>query len=789
MLLRLCAALLTGALLPPAWGLAVVPVLCLTRPLSRRVLGWVPPVLLAFVTGAWGPRDELPRIDPQTITRIDGWVASRPRHDATSGTWRGIVRIQDITLATGTDSSRTCRATARVVVRARQAMPHYGARIRVEGHFVAPRARRHFHGWDERAYLRARGACGSLFAQRLVALPGHGGNALRREVIEPLRDRLRRAIEDVTSGPARGLLQALLLGIREALGDPLQDAWRALGMAHVLALSGMHVGVVAGGLLVLAGSPRTLRSVLVVLGGVFGYAALGGLGSSVLRASVMVACVTVASLLGRARHPLRSLGTAALLLVAVSPRRLEDLGFQLSCAATLGILVVVTPLAGWALRQRGRSPVRRVGAWAVPVAALGIAAQITTLPWILHHFGLLSWMSPLSNLLLVPPVDIALILGLTAASLSLLLPDLARPLWLVSAGLLHGVAWLSMCVVDHVETRLFLRSDSEIVVLASCTAAAFVIGMLSSGRRRVLVVLLAAACLTATLVLGSRGRFPGWRLDMLDVGQGDAVLLRLRSEAWLIDAGPLRPTDQGEHVVVPHLRREGIDHLRGVVVSHPHADHYGGILAVLRAVPVDTLYVATASLHDPIYTSWSALVPEVPHRGVQAGDRIVLDGATSARVLWPPPTDELSSGANGVSVALWVRSTEAPAVLLMGDLEEDGEEELLQRWGASLRRHRQDFLILKVGHHGSDTSSSTAFLDAVDPEVALISAGKRNRYGHPSAQTLDALRHRACIILRTDRGGDIGLERHADVLWLQRPAARRRVLPASSGAIDVVPAP
>jgi competence protein ComEC len=789
MLLRLCAALLAGVLLPLPAGLVVLPLLCASRPLSRRSLTWIPPVVLAFVTGAWQPRERPLQIDSETMTCIEGWITVRPHHDLRFGTWRAVLRVQQVSVDVDTDSSRSVDAGAHVIVRTRQALPPYGSRIRATGHLVAPRPRRNFHGWDERAMLRARDAWGTLLARNVAVLPGQAGNAVRRDLVEPLRARLLRITADVVADPARGLQQALLVGIREALAPELEAAWRALGMSHVLALSGMHVGVVAAGLLAVAGNLRTLRGVAVLLCGVFGYAALGGLGSSVLRASLMVASVSIATFLGRARRPLRSLGSAVLLLLAVSPQRIDDLGFQLSCTATLGILAVVTPLTRWALGQRGRSAWRRVCAWAVPIAGLGIAAQIATLPWILHHFGMVSWMSPVSNLLLVPPVDVGLILALAAALLSLLSPDLARPLWLVSAALLHTVAWLSMRVVQHLEPRVFLRNDAATVWLAACAAVTFVVGMLLSSRRRWGVVCIAFLFLAATFHHGRHADSPEWRLDMLDVGQGDATVLRVGDAVWLIDAGPLRPLDQGERVVLPHLRREGIDHLRGVVVSHPHADHYGGILAVLKAVRVDTLYVAAASLSHQVYASWRAAMPRLPVRGVQVGDHIQLGARTEARVLWPPRQDELASGANGVSVALWVRSPSAPTVLFMGDLEEDGERRLLQRWGDALRRHRGELLILKAGHHGSDTSSSAVFLDAIDAEVALLSVGERNRYGHPAAETLEALRQRACITLRTDRGGDIGLEQRGNVLWLVRPLARPTMLQAVAGGIDVVPAP
>jgi competence protein ComEC len=309
----------------------------------------------------------------------------------------------------------------------------------------------------------------------------------------------------------------------------------------------------------------------------------------------------------------------------------------------------------------------------------------------------------------------------------------------------------------------------------------------------VALLVVGICALTMTFVLGSRPSLAPWQVDMLDIGQGDAFLLRFGEDTWLVDAGPSRPMDSGARTIVPHLQREGIDHLRGIIVSHPHQDHYGGVGAVLADVRVDSLYVAAASLQHPVYQHWRQQFTAVPHRGVASGDVVSLAPGSQALVLWPPPTDVLQSGANGVSVSLWIRSQSGPDLLCMGDLEADGEEALLQVWGDSLRAAAGEFLILKTGHHGSNTSSTTAFLDAVDPEVALISAGRRNRYGHPSPTTLAALQQRACLTLRTDAGGDIRVQQRGATLWLRRPASRMQqlVVPehGPEPGIDAFPAP
>lgn len=197
---------------------------------------------------------------------------------------------------------------------------------------------------------------------------------------------------------------------------------------------------------------------------------------------------------------------------------------------------------------------------------------------------------------------------------------------------------------------------------------------------------------------------------------------------------------------------------------------------MLRTFEVDTLYVARVSNDAPAYTRLRTVAAHVPVRELVLGDRIRLAPGYEARVLWPQDSDSLFSGANGLSVVLWARGVRHPDVLAMGDLEADGEERLLRHWRTDLEAARGEFLVLKAGHHGSDTSSTAEFLDAVDAEVALVSAGRRNRYGHPSAETLEALRSRHAHVLRTDRHGAVRLLQRGTTVWVERPGLRPQAL-------------
>ncbi|UCE02177.1 MAG: DNA internalization-related competence protein ComEC/Rec2 [Candidatus Latescibacterota bacterium] len=758
-------------------ALAVTPVLILQRRESRLRLawGWLPAVLLAIAFAIPARRMPPEWGEPQVV-RVDAWVASRPRTRGKST--RAWVQVERLSREAGASVAGDWRGR-RLLLRARSPLPPFGGRCRVSGVLRPGRGPRNFFGYDERTHIAAHAAVGVLDAASVETLAGWRGPAWRRELVEPLRTRIVERLHATLAAREAGVLAALLVGVRDGVEREVAASWRALGISHLLAISGMHVGLVAGAVLLWAGPPRRRRGLALLLGALGAYVLLGGCGPSVVRAGIMAAWGAVAAYLGRMRRPLPILIGAVSLLLLESPERRHDLGLQLSALATCGILVWARPLMHLTRRLARWGPGGRATAWLVLGAGVSLAAQCATFPLLLLRFGAIPWSAPVANWCLVPLANSALVLALAGLPLQLLSDTLGRPLWLVAGALLHAAIEIGERATLHVDPRLYVETHPASILLAIVVAAALLGAGLCLGiRRRTAVALISLALVAACmLVLDARQPAqPSWRVEALDVGQGDALLLTLRDRVWLIDAGDLRPVDQGSSTIVPHLRRLGIRRLCGLLLSHPHRDHYGGAASVLGAVAVDTLYVARASLAANAYREVFDSAPAVPVRGVAAGDRIHLAPGYVARVLWPDASDSPQSGANAVSLVVWARGARYPDLLAMGDLEADGEAALLSRWRRDLESAGAEFLILKAGHHGSDTSSTPPLLDAADAELALVSVGRRNRYGHPSERTLTALRTRHVHVLRTDQDGAARLQLRGTTLWVERPGARPSVL-------------
>jgi competence protein ComEC len=738
----------------------------------RLQAGIGPALGLALLAGWLDRPRRLPELpESGTPAVLQGWMAAAP--EAAAGLPAGWLRVESAVLPEWRTRDDEWRDRL-VRVRGRQALLAYGERCRLLGSLRPPRPARNFFAYDERIALGSRAAVAVLNVDRVEPLSGGRGPAWRRELAEPLRARLTASVRATLAPPEAGLLAALTLGATDGIDTGLAEDWRALGISHILSISGMHVGVVAGALLACVGSPRRRRALVVLLAGISAYAVLGGLGAPVLRAALMAGWAALALHLHRPVRPLMALALASAGLVVQAPERHGDLGLQLSCLSTLGILVWARPLASigraaWLQGRRGRA-----AAWVLLNAGVGLAAQCATLPLVLWRFGYVSWLAPLANLVLVPLTNAALVLGLAALPLQLVSGVLARPIWLVAGALLHVGIRVSHWGAAACEPRLFVPTrglDIGLAIAAAATALAS--GQVATRRRRTAawLAVAAASAMLGLLLHSQRPIAPVWRLEALDVGQGDALVLTLGRDAWVIDAGDQRPVDQGSRTVVPHLRRQGIRRLRGLVLTHPHQDHCGGAHALLAALVVDTLYVGCVSSAAPEYAALHASAPDVPVRCLKAGDWLQLGPELQAQVLWPEETERLHSGPNGQSVVLWAQSRRFPALLAMGDLEADGEAELLAARAGDWRRAAADGLVLKCGHHGSRTSSSPAFLDAIDAEIAIVSVGASNRYGHPAAQTLAALDAKGCRVLRTDQGGAVRLELRGRTLWLERPGA------------------
>jgi competence protein ComEC len=557
-----------------------------------------------------------------------------------------------------------------------------------------------------------------------------------------------RAEEAVDSwfGEAAPVVDALLLARRGRLDPEVREAFARAGTAHLLAISGFHVGVIAG---LLFGAATLARlgpqgRVLTCSLGTWVYVALIGAPHSATRAALLITMTGAGLIRGQPTHRWGALATALLIMLIWSPRTVLSPGLQLSFAGAAGLLFWRTRVDG---ALRGVFSHRRLRSVRGGLAA-GVAATLPTLPLVAWHFDEVSTIGVPMTLLTT---------GLVALIVIGVLIVLLVGVFSTTAGLTFGggVEWMVQALLTCTEVAARLPGASVWVsrpLLLGAVGGIVVASISTSGRRSRLLVTAALAVaggLAGPMVEGAVGT---GRVEIvsLDVGQGDAVAVRSPKGRWVVvDAGPRsRRFDAGRARVVPFLKQRGVRQIEALILTHPDLDHIGGAISVLENIPVRTVIapgLATAR-EAHLGTLAAARARGIPWVGASALDALELDGM-SIHVLWPDSSlGEGRGTVNESSVVFSIRFG-AFAALFTGDASSEIE--------ARIAHDVQDVDVLKVGHHGSATSTGASLLERSRPEIAVISVGRANRYGHPHPSVLSRLERADARVLRTDRHGTI----------------------------------
>jgi competence protein ComEC len=658
---------------------------------------------------------------------------------------------------------------------------NYGDELLIKGKLETPQA---IDNFDYKGYLANQRIYSTMLSPQTFLI-GTGKGFRPLSWVYSLRNRLSEAMAATIPEPQASVAQGMILGIRSNVTPELQNNFISSGTMYILVISGSQFNIVAGILLatgIWLFGKRRFFYIWPALGAIWIYALLTGMGPPAIRAAVMVSIFLFADLLGRQKSAMTAIGFAAAVMAAITPKILGDASFQLTFLSVAGIALITPRLQNWGkniiaakLGEEGFF-VKTVN-WMADSLWVTLGVTIAIWPLLVYYFGIFSVVSPLASLLVLPALPYLLGSGTLAAVLGIFLLPIGQIVgWLawLTAGymlvIINGFAHLNFAAIN-------VGTISPVLVWAYFAALALILWLIPKRKtvgaffsrtastldkvpkKWAVPSLLVVAILTSTAAYAMPDN--QLHVSFLDVGQGDAILIQTPNhQDILVDGGPsAQSISQQLSKHLPFWDRT----IELVVLTHPHEDHLTGLLEVLQRYNVKQVLYLDTDYNTPDAEEWLNLIQQkhIKSTLATAGQEIDLGTKdTTLEVVNPTPASTVPAMDNGIVLKL---SDEKISFLLTSDISADAEHDLITQ------RADVSCTVLKVAHHGSNDSSTAAFLAVADPKLAVISVGADNIFGHPGAETLQRLADvvGADNIYRTDKNGTVECITDGTRLWVK----------------------
>ena len=624
--------------------------------------------------------------------------------------------------------------------------------------------------------------------QGLIRL-GLPQNKLWLRKIDAFRSRIREIIDSSTSPPANSFLRALLLGERGAILDKISEAFARTGTAHILAISGLHVGIVAAffyflfrrllgfsEFILLKTNVPKISAALSVLPVCF-YALIAGAGVSVQRAFIMSVAYITALLFNRERDLYHATALAALVILGIQPSALFGASFQLSFVSVLGIVFFTPKILSLLPRQDkllgNLEPLwwRKLKHQPLVFMVVTFSAMLATAPLVAYYFSFFSFSGLVANLLIVPLAGfLIVVLGLIGVLLTPFSTFVAGFVFYLS-GLLSNITIKIAAFLASIPWTSFLVPTPTLitVLLFYFFILALFCRKFYGWPKRIVFISL------VLLVVNSFHLHPhvkpqAFLVTFIDVGQGDSTLIRFPGgKTMLIDGGgfPRGDFDTGKNIIAPFLLGQGVWRIDYLVLSHPHPDHYYGLRYIAENFSIKEFWTNGDTVNDPCFLELGKILAQkkVAIRKLNSSSPRMLIQGVSMDILHPPPAysgagQSVDARLNNKSLVIKLSCGDI-GFLFTGDIELDAEKMLLST-GKDLFAD-----VLKVPHHGSATSSSIYFIGSVNPRVAICTAGFCNPFNLPHPSVLQRFKKKGCVVYRTDLDGAVAIATDGKKLRVQ----------------------
>lgn len=545
-------------------------------------------------------------------------------------------------------------------------------------------------------------------------------------------------------------LKAMILGDKAELDNSIKEVYRKAGISHILAISGLHISIFASILLSIFNifelNKRISASLLLILLSL--YCIFTGNSISTLRAVIMIAIGLIGDIIYRKSDIYTSIGFAAFLLLLYQPLYLYDVGFQLSFTALIGI-IIVTPIM-----DKVNFIPKSIKVYLLPT----LSATLFTIPVIAYHFNSVSFIGILINIIILPFVSVLVIFGIISGIIGMI--------WIQAGKFICGIVYFILqfyervCILGYNIIPEFITGEPSLILIFSYYTIILLISYyfytVKSKRqylKRYLKLIMFSLSLINLIIASNQ---PKLEIVFLDVSQGDSIAIHTRTKNILIDGGGYinRNLDEpniGSQIILPYLKYKGIKLLDAVFITHYDGDHILGIIELIDFIKINKLIVSDDIDNNELFKALQAKASKysIPIVKMNEGDLINLENNLVIKCIYPNYDDLVNSTNNNKSLVLDLEY-QASNLIFTGDIEKEAEQKIIQNY-------KFECDIIKVPHHGSKTSSTSKFVKCLNPKIAIISAGRKNLYGHPNKEVLDQYKSIGSKIYNTAVEGAISI--------------------------------
>ena len=660
----------------------------------------------------------------------------------------------------------------------------YGDKISFTGEFQKPEGKRNFGGFNYASYLKSLKIHGTVKAKKIEILAKDQGNPFLKFTFS-ISHHIKNKIEELLPKEEASMLKGILLGDSQGIDEGIQERFRISSLTHLLAVSGMQVTYIITGISYLLSKrvgkrPTKIFSILLILF----YMQLTGFSPSIVRASFMGILMILSGIVYRKNDTWNSLACSLFFLLLWNPFLLTNVGLQLSYLGTIGMMIfqktIFQMLKNIKMKRKWKDRISRKMLLRIDKikeeVSVTLSAQLAIFPCLIYQFHLFGTYFGISNFLagmIIGPLTIA---GCLVVFISFIFVPLAKFLsfflgiCIQTLFLISNVSNLPFSKIYFSSPSLFFISIYYILILSfSWIYWLYQSSKLTPTQQRIRNIIalfryqgkrkkkqfIKIVIFMGIIIFIFQNYPKDLKIHFVDVGQGDCTLIETpKGKSILIDGGgsTSKTFDVGESTLLPYLLDRGYTKLDVIFISHFDQDHVGGIFTILEELKVKKIIIPKQKENSENYQKFLSIVRERknPVEVVTANDKIQIEEDLSFTVLWPREKQITENALNNNSLVMRM-DTKETTMLFTGDIEEIAETELLKEW------NRENFQadILKVAHHGSKTSTTKSFLEAVNPKIALIGVGKNNMFGHPSDEVIEKLQNAGVKIYRTDECGEI----------------------------------